>query len=913
MKKTESISDLLGSSSEGINTITIKNTNWEDIDINKLMIELNSTLDLFWDESMEELVCGDDNIVCGGDNALNSTGTGADISNWVQLRFNFSEPVDSVTIGGLKVRHQPSGDTRSKANKLILVVEVDEEFTYDGTTISKPFRYVFKDTVETYIAACEVNSEKPNRILFNDANDDVPYQIKPIIIQNDPFLYENGGKTILSSGDSLKLSILNTNNKVWWSSEQSPVIAADGPDCIEYNEIDENGELEFFIKENCEIDTIRYTISDLTVNYSDSDSAFVLLKQNTDIIGIDKEKLIIGKPTISMVETKYWINQDTMKILPELIVVDDNYNLLRDGFELYLWDTNSDTQDELFSFYSEQTNSSISNVNRKSIEFINNDGSNSWEIDSVYITIDTSIYNSSYSIDDLPDTHIIRLTSLGDDPVKNFIKTEKNILVQPSFFFTQPVIYRNANNENKVGFNVKESFFDEVDSVIVYKLPLIVDIQAAYDNQDNKSSLFELLIDEQGYKKDSQTIDIWNNGQCCSDLINVSATISDSVLQTINLKLDLFSKAEEIRVMVGADEEGLNRSSNQEDQSQVFFYPHGSPLQYSFADDVRQVNPELFDIILFSEDELNSDNLAVKISSLDGQQNTLSGNYIFQCDNDPTCLHLNFSEYMSQYGDGIYNISIEEINNCTESCSTYFSVSRYFYFDTQKPIIENISIFEGKKPDGSGMDITSADNIEVRFSEGPIMFTDTNMVFNGNIIDMDMDHIFTDSLIVKMNLLNNGFIADTMTTSYIDPKSIPQIIENMEYDLENGMIQYCFTIEDRAGNVSYDTLTYSHLNEGEKNEWLNNYPNPFNPLAGEKTTFRYTLTEQMDWGKLIIFDNNGDLVHIEEIETLSPGTKEFQWDGRTINNKILHSGVYFSMLRFPEYYTRRNKTAIINE
>ena len=68
-------------------------------------------------------------------------------------------------------------------------------------------------------------------------------------------------------------------------------------------------------------------------------------------------------------------------------------------------------------------------------------------------------------------------------------------------------------------------------------------------------------------------------------------------------------------------------------------------------------------------------------------------------------------------------------------------------------------------------------------------------------------------------------------------------------------------------------------------------------MAGEKTTFRYTLTEQMDWGKLIIFDNNGDLVHIEEIETLSPGTKEFQWDGRTINNKILHSGVYFSMLR----------------
>ena len=61
------------------------------------------------------------------------------------------------------------------------------------------------------------------------------------------------------------------------------------------------------------------------------------------------------------------------------------------------------------------------------------------------------------------------------------------------------------------------------------------------------------------------------------------------------------------------------------------------------------------------------------------------------------------------------------------------------------------------------------------------------------------------------------------------------------------------------------------------------------------------------------FPNNGDLIHIQAIEMLSPGTKEFQWDGRTINNKILHSGVYFSMLRFPEYYTRRNKTVIINE
>ena len=103
------------------------------------------------------------------------------------------------------------------------------------------------------------------------------------------------------------------------------------------------------------------------------------------------------------------------------------------------------------------------------------------------------------------------------------------------------------------------------------------------------------------------------------------------------------------------------------------------------------------------------------------------------------------------------------------------------------------------------------------------------------------------------------------------------------------------------------------MNQNEKNIWLNNYPNPFNPLSGEKTTFRYTLTEEMGWGKLLIFDNNGDLVHIQAIETLSPGTKEFQWDGRTINNKILHSGVYFSMLRFPEYYTRRNKTVIINE
>ena len=94
-----------------------------------------------------------------------------------------------------------------------------------------------------------------------------------------------------------------------------------------------------------------------------------------------------------------------------------------------------------------------------------------------------------------------------------------------------------------------------------------------------------------------------------------------------------------------------------------------------------------------------------------------------------------------------------------------------------------------------------------------------------------------------------------------------------------------------------------------------NYPNPFSPLSGENTSFRYSIVEQNTEGNLLIYDLSGNLIYLRKLEPgeLSTGTHELVWDGRTNSGIILADGVYFAMIDFQEYKTRIHKIAIIND
>ncbi|MEE9189571.1 MAG: lamin tail domain-containing protein, partial [Candidatus Neomarinimicrobiota bacterium] len=79
-----------------------------------------------------------------------------------------------------------------------------------------------------------------------------------------------------------------------------------------------------------------------------------------------------------------------------------------------------------------------------------------------------------------------------------------------------------------------------------------------------------------------------------------------------------------------------------------------------------------------------------------------------------------------------------------------------------------------------------------------------------------------------------------------------------------------------------------------------NYPNPFN----NKTTFRYTLTQDLDVS-LIIYDLNGKLIKTLVDQSYRAGTHQVQWDGRDKQGRFIGSGVYLYRLNSGDRTTTR--------
>jgi len=75
-----------------------------------------------------------------------------------------------------------------------------------------------------------------------------------------------------------------------------------------------------------------------------------------------------------------------------------------------------------------------------------------------------------------------------------------------------------------------------------------------------------------------------------------------------------------------------------------------------------------------------------------------------------------------------------------------------------------------------------------------------------------------------------------------------------------------------------------------------NYPNPFNP----STTIRYGLPEESEL-HLIIYDVQGNLVHLLESGSKPAGWYDLTWSGQTISGEPISSGLYFARIEAGAY------------
>jgi len=74
---------------------------------------------------------------------------------------------------------------------------------------------------------------------------------------------------------------------------------------------------------------------------------------------------------------------------------------------------------------------------------------------------------------------------------------------------------------------------------------------------------------------------------------------------------------------------------------------------------------------------------------------------------------------------------------------------------------------------------------------------------------------------------------------------------------------------------------------------LANYPNPFNAA----TTINLELAKNESQIQLIIFNLMGESIRTFQLNSLSPGFHQIQWDGRDDRGRMVPSGIYLAQLR----------------
>jgi flagellar hook capping protein FlgD len=119
---------------------------------------------------------------------------------------------------------------------------------------------------------------------------------------------------------------------------------------------------------------------------------------------------------------------------------------------------------------------------------------------------------------------------------------------------------------------------------------------------------------------------------------------------------------------------------------------------------------------------------------------------------------------------------------------------------------------------------------------------------------------------------------------------------NSEIPLPPGEQEVSFSVVDMAGNETKRAMIYSVVAEAEAALSIMNFPNPFPP--GGITNIRYSLPEEAQNGKIVIFDAGGDMVFFKDLNNgeLERGEHTFQWDGRDLFGNILARGIYFCRL-----------------
>ncbi len=868
-------------------------TTIDDEKLTSIALYLPQNLNIAWSDSLLDLQNTSSVFVGNSDSVLENIDDksllGKDPNDSLKFVINFTAPLnDSFIISGLRIHNNTNLDMESKAKKIKLFVDNNNH-------------YCILDQEFTFVTSCDVSSESNNRLLVNSNNDGKSTRkLNNVLIRNDSTLWSHSNIQNINKDDTFSLSIPGLRWNFEGDDNEPNVLNVNGvaTETIVFLS-DESDTFNLIFKPISDLEDNIFYLSNLNVDIASTDigSRKAEITLIDRIIGRDKYYTIVGEPTISLDESYHiWVNSDRHRTINSLQVSQSEMQLLNEGFNIHLWSNNQ--LSEVISFTSNQNDSNFTVYDEgKSISIQDIDvGINQNRlITPINIKIDSVVYSNGYL-----SNHSLRLT-LDDNYEDNFVETDE-FEISPSFFFTEPVLYQQEKsgftNELKttIGFYYNES------------------LQPYADINTLRFEVCDSILDLSGIVIDTSLVDeISVNDYTYYGLINVELTIIEDNIIELNRLLDEYRHTNvEVKLTQ------INRESN--DKSDLHIWPFDNANNFIFIDSLRHINPTTTNISIHTQTEL-SQQPQICISPIGTPDCIYDVVDSLVSYSHPT-ISFDISESLfGAIGDGLKEVSL--YYDSSESDTSSMKFSRIYYFDSEPPTILSYSPQDGLNPFGDGHDLSPNDFVQLTFIDGPWIYE------NGYFYDINNNYdpiifsdttVFDEDCLADISITVNGDLIDSLIFSnfVIDDDGNDLILienENIEFNNKKGEIIYTFNISDPAGNTSEHELIYTLRNSTDSDFFFFNYPNPFSPLSSEKTHFRYTLTNAATWGKLMIFNNNGEIVYKENLTAnlLTPETHIIEWDGHSQNGLTLSTGVYFSIIQFSNSInTRINKVAIIN-
>jgi len=779
---------------------------------------------------------------------------------------------DSIKINNLSVENNTKVNDMSKIDYLSLLQGDYVSNNYvnnqaDSLIVAAPQMMIAKDI--TVITGALENINIPPITIIDDTLEQV------LNIGNNNFYY---------------LSLEGISNYEWDSG-----LTCSNMLCT----LSDNKTIKFLIQSSGTLTISNLKLKNVTFDNTDDAYRLVLKDNNTKMIAKSINTIKTGMPEIDLITGEIWVDLDSIKPISTLKIKESINHISADSVKLYFdksylkWDQQSSVQSTInYGFPSEGE------------LYINQyeNGSNS--------ALDLSAFNFLMTSDVFKD-----ITQA--DTVMNLncvLMDEYN-----QFTITHPIILN----------------FDPLISDVIplggatwdsLTLSVIINENFLEDEGTDLSSIRPtlLLLDGEGdtsnYDIDVSFTQTAAQGDFPEGVYTAEFYFPESLIDIVTAK----QENNDVDLLLS-----FSRSNSSKDNWKL------TPISLGWSEDItniyldqslRYLNPDSNDIV-FTLPEPISTTCEIRINNLVSDSTYELGTMAINENSTITIEGTQIQNALGRDADGIYDIILQD----KSSGSFSFPFIKRIIIDTSPPQFISINpttdVFDSGWNENSVHSITDQDKVILTFKDYPIMTTvDSIFIYNSGIVSATAPggYLFNDSIDIQISFeLTDSNGNDTSYTFLnTDENGLldfykESIIKLSDHQLEGkNSIIINYVLSDHAGNEQNYTIKYVLYNASDIQGLVDNifnFPNPFSSVD-EGTRIRYSLTQEGNQGKYVVFNAKGELVYHYSLSSseLQQGTHTIYWDGHYLNNNyLLATGVYFGFLDIDDKIAK-HKIAIIN-